>query len=289
MMKKTMVATVSFLSSILVLSGCGSSTSSTMSIVQSIESAAEKNAELDNARFETLFSTKGGPEQINQTSAGSFVKKTDSDYDWHQKTSFVGENTAEVTQINGKQYQKIRLTGQEEAPWVETSSTGFPLQDLLDPLFENDLVESEITESQVEEQEEGMSYKLILSDTYADRLKARNVEEIQRSIDELKQENEEATVIQELETQLQEIKNTDYQDLTITYEINDEDFLTVVHSESTVVPSTGESYTFVTRFSLTEYNLSDTDNLLPQITEQGRERLNIPYEQIRLRLLFLFF
>ena len=43
MMKKTMVATVSFLSSILVLSGCGSSTSSTMSIVQSIESAAEKN------------------------------------------------------------------------------------------------------------------------------------------------------------------------------------------------------------------------------------------------------
>ena len=93
------------------------------------------------------------------------------------------------------------------------------------------------------------------------------MEEIQRSIDELKQENEEATVIQELETQLQEIKNTDYQDLTITYEINDEDFLTVVHSESTVVPSTGESYTFVTRFSLTEYNLSDMDNLLPQITE----------------------
>ena len=267
MMKKTMVATVSFLSSILVLSGCGSSTSSTMSIVQSIESAAEKNAELDNARFEILFSTKGGPEQINQTSEGSFLKKTDSDYDWHQKTSFVGENTAEVTQINGKQYQKIRLTGQEEAPWVETSSTWFPLQDLLDPLFENDLVEFEITESQVEEQEEGTSYKLILSDTYADRLKARNVEEIQRSIGELKQENEEVTVIQELETQLQEIKNTDYQDLTITYEINDEDFLTVVHSESTVVPSTGESYTFVTRFSLTEYNLSDTDNLLPQIME----------------------
>ena len=67
MMKKTMVATVSFLSSILVLSGGGSSTSSTMSIVQSIESAAEKNAELDNARFEILFSTKrwSGTNQSN--------------------------------------------------------------------------------------------------------------------------------------------------------------------------------------------------------------------------------
>lgn len=74
-------------------------------------------------------------------------------------------------------------------------------------------------------------------------------------------------VIEGIETHLQEIEGTNYQGVTITYEINAEGFLMDVHSESTVVPPTGESYTMVSSYALTEYNLSDTGDLLPQITE----------------------
>ena len=265
-MKKPMVTTIFFLSSMLVLSGCGGSTSTT-SVVESIGNAAQKNAELDNARFETLFSMDSDAEPLDQSSEGAFVKKAESDYEWYQKTSFDGTNTTEIAQIDGKQYHKISVPGQAETQWVEVSSTGFALQDLLRSLFENELVEADIAESQVEEQGDSKEYTLTMSDAYAERIKAENVEAIQQNIDELKQNNEEALVIEGMETQLQEIEETNYQDVTITYEINEAGFLTAAHYESTVVPPTGESYTMVSSFSLTEYNLSDTGDLLPQIAE----------------------
>ena len=93
------------------------------------------------------------------------------------------------------------------------------------------------------------------------------MKELQQNIDQLKQNNEDALVIEEIETRLQEIEETNYQGVTITYEINEAGFLTAAHYESTVVPPAGEPYTLVTSFSLTEYNLSDTEDLLPQITE----------------------
>lgn len=265
-MKKTIVTTIFVLSSMLVLSGCGGSTSTT-SVVESIGNAAQKNAELDNARFETLFSMDSAAEPFDQSTEGAFVKNAESDYDWYQKTSFEGANTTEIAQIGGKQYQKISVPGQAETQWVEVSSTGFALQDLLRALFENEIVESDIAESQVEETGGRKEYTLTMNDAYVERIKAKNVEAIQQNIDELKQNGEEATVIEEMEPRLQEIEETNYQDVTITYEINEEDFLTAVHYESTVVPPDGESYTLITSFSLTEYNLSDTEDLLPQIAE----------------------
>ncbi|HEX5351612.1 MAG TPA: hypothetical protein VFW58_08295 [Trichococcus sp.] len=266
MMKKPMVTTIFFLSSLLVLIGCGGFTSTT-SVVESIGNAAQKNAELDNARFETFYSMEGAAEPLDQSSEGAFVKKAESDYEWYQKTSFAGANTTEIAQIGGKQYQKISVPGQSETQWVEVSSTGFALQELLRSLFENEIVEAEIAESQVEETGGGTEYTLTMNDAYAERIKAKNVEAIQQNIDELKQNDEEALVIEGIEAHLQEIEETDYQDVTITYEINEEDFLTAVHYESTVVPPTGESYTMVSSFSLTEYNLDDTGDLLPQIAE----------------------
>ena len=140
------------------------------------------------------------------------------------------QTSTEMAQIGGKQYQKISVPGQTETQWVEVSSTGFALQDLLRSLFENDLVESEIAEIQVEEQGGSKEYALTMNNAYADRIKAENVEAIQQNIDELKQNNEEALVIEEMETRLQEIEETNYQDITITYEINEENFLTSVHS-----------------------------------------------------------
>lgn len=268
MMKKTIVTTMFFLSSMLLLSGCGGSTSTT-SAVDSIGNAAQKNAELDNARFETLYSMDSEAEPFDQSSEGAFVKKMESDYDWYQKTSFDETNTTETAQISGKQYQKISVPGQAETQWVEISSTVFALQDLLRTLFENEIVEADIAESQVEDTGGRKEYTLTMNDAYVERIKAKNVEELQQNIDELKQDNEEAQVIEGIETLLQEIEETNYQGVTITYEINEEGFLTAVHSESTVVPPTGEAYTLVSSFSLTEYNLSDTGGLLPQITEQG--------------------
>ena len=266
MMKKPMVTTLFFLSSLLVLSGCGGSTSTT-SVVESIGNAVQKNAELDNARFETRYSMDSDAEPFDQSSEGAFVKNAESDYEWYQKTSFEGANTTEIAQIGGKQYQKISVPGQAETQWVEVSSTGFALQELLRSLFENEIVEAEIAESQVEETGGRKEYTLTMNDAYAERIKAENVEAIQQNIDELKQNDEEALVIEGIETRLQEIEETNYQDVTITYEINEEDFLTAAHYESTVVPPTGEPYTLVTSFSLTEYNLDDTGDLLPQIAE----------------------
>ena len=266
MMGKSMVTTIFFLSSLLVLSGCGGSTSTT-SVVESIGNAAQKNAELDNARFETLFSMDSEAEPLDQSSEGAFVKKAESDYEWYQKTSFEETNTTEIAQIGGKQYQKISVPGQAETQWVEVSSTGFALQELLRALFENEIVEADIGESQVEETGGSKEYTLTMSDAYAERIKDRNVKEFLQNIDELKQNNEEALVIEGIETHLQEIEETNYQDVTITYEINEAGFLTAVHYESTVVPPEGESYTLITSFSLTEYNLSDTEDLLPQIAE----------------------
>lgn len=265
-MNKTLVTTLFFLSSLLVLSGCDGSTS-TMSVEESIGNAAQKNAELENARFETLLSMEGAAEPLDQSSEGAFVKNAESDYGWYQKTSFAGANTKEIAQIGGKQYQKISVPGQTETQWVEVSSTDFALQDLLKSLFENDLVEADIAESQVDDNGSSRKYTLTMSDTYAERIKAENVEAIQQNIDQLKQNNEEALVIEGIETRLKEIEDTNYQGVTITYEINEEGFLTAVHYESTVVPPTGDPYTLVTSFSLTEYNLGDTGDLLPQIAE----------------------
>lgn len=152
---------------------------------------------------------------------------------------------------------------------MEVSSTGFALQDLLRSLFENEIVEADIADRKVEEKEGGKEYTLTMNDAYTERIKVKNVEELQQNIDELKQDNEEAQVIERIETLLQEIEETNYQGVTITYKINEEGFLTAAHYESTVVPPTGESYTMVSRSSLTEYNLSDTEDLLPQIAEQG--------------------
>lgn len=262
MMKKTLVTTIFFLSSMLALSGCGGSTSTT-SVVESIGNAAQKNAELDNARFETRFSIDSDAEPFDQSSEGAFVKKAESDYDWYQKTAFDETNTTEIAQIGGKQYHKISVPGQAQTQWVEISSTEFALQDLLRALFENELVEADVAESQVEDTGGSKEYTLTMSDAYAERIKASNVKELQRNIDELKQNDEEAVVIEGMETRLQEIEGTNYQGVIITYEINEEGFLTDVHSESTVVPPTGESYTLISSSSLTEYNLSDTEDLLP--------------------------
>lgn len=261
-----MVTTIFFLSSLLVLSGCGGSTSTT-SVVESIGNAVQKNAELDNARFETLYSMDSAAEPLDQSSEGAFVKKTESEYEWYQKTAFEGADTTEIAQIGGKQYQKISVPGQADTQWVEISSTGFALQELLRALFENEIVEAEIAESQVEETGGRKEYTLTMSDAYAERIKTKNVKELQQNIDELKQNDEEALVIEGIEAHLQEIEDTDYQDVTITYEINEEGFLTAVHFESTVVPPTEEPYTMVSSFSLTEYNLDDTGDLLPQIAE----------------------
>lgn len=129
-MKKTIVTTMALFSSILILSGCGGSTSTSI-IVESIGNAAQKNAELDNARFETIFSMDSEAEPFDQNSEGAFVKTAESDYEWYQKTSLDGATTMEVAQIGGKQYQKISVPGQAETQWVEVSSTGFALQDLL--------------------------------------------------------------------------------------------------------------------------------------------------------------
>ena len=189
-MKKPMVTTIFFLSSLLVLSGCGGSTSTT-SVVESIGNAAQKNAELDNARFETRYSMDSDAEPFDQSSEGAFVKKAESDYEWYQKTAFDETNITETAQIGGKQYQKISVPGQAETQWVEVSSTGFALQDLLRALFENEIVEADIGESQVEEKEGGKEYTLTMNDAYAERIKVKNVEELQQNIDELKQNNEE--------------------------------------------------------------------------------------------------
>ena len=266
MMKKPIVTTLFFLSSMMVLSGCGGTTSTT-SVVESIGNAAQKNAELENARFETLFSMNSDTEPFDKSSEGAFVKKSEPDYDWYQKTSFDETNTTETAQIGGKQYQKISVPGQAETQWVEISSTGFALQDLLRALFQNEIVEADIAESQAEETGGSMEYTLTMNDAYAERIKAKNVEAIQQNIDELKQNDEAALVIEEIETRLQEIEETNYQGITITYEINEAGFLTAAHYESTVVPPTGDPYTVVTSFSLTEYNLDDTEDLLPQIAE----------------------
>lgn len=264
-MKKTIVTTLT-LFSMLVLSGCGGSTSTSI-IVDSIGNAAQKNAELDNARFETTFYMKGAAEPLDQSSEGAFVKTAESDYEWYQETVFAEETTTEMAQIGGKQYQKISVPGQTETQWVEISSTGFALQDLLRALFENDIVEAEIAESKVEDKGSSKEYTLTMNDAYAERIKAKNVNELQQNIDEMEQNNEEDLVIEELENKLQEIEETNYQDITITYEINKEDFLTAVHYESTVVPPAGETYTLGTSFALPEYNLSDTGDLLPKIGE----------------------
>jgi len=250
----------------LVLSGCGGSTSTSI-IVDSIGNAVQKNAELDNARFETIFSMSGAAEPLDQSSEGAFVKNAESDYDWYQEASLGGEATTETAQIGGKQYQKISVPGQAETQWVEISSTGFALQNLLRALFESDLVEAEVAESKVEDKGGSKEYTLTMDDAYAERIKAGNVNELQQNIDGLKQNNEENLVIEELETKLQELEETDYEDITIIYEINEEDFLTAVQYESTVVPLTGKSYTLITSFTMTEYNLSDTGDLLPQIED----------------------
>lgn len=247
--------------SILFLFGC----TANESVADVIENAADKNAEIENAHFERMMVTKSGSEQIDENTTGSFIKNGDDDYDWYRKSSFGESLIMEYLQIEGKEYQKMEIPGQAAAPWSESPDSSSSLEDFLHSIFDSDLVDSEIAESQIVEQENTTRYILTMNEDYAARLKAEAIETLQENLEETKENQAEEIVIQGMENQLQLIEGTTYRDHVLTYEVDDEGFLTSFTTEMAVEQSAEVTYTVMIAITLTEYNLADTEGLLPSI------------------------
>lgn len=267
MEKKTGMAMYFLLACTFLLGGCSNSQPEAEAIT-AIEEAAEKNASLENGRFETDSTLKNEVEEITQEAEGAFTRKTGEEYDWYYKVIFGGEGgstMSELMEMDGEQFQRVSIVSQSVSEWVEMPEQESTLKDYVGLLFENELTESEIDELEVNGKEDGTKYKITLNEKYSERVQAESIKEIQQVIEELKQSDTEEAIIQSLETQLEYIEKTSYQDNHISFEVNSDGYLTSASFQTTVLPPDEASYTVINTSNLTEYNNESIQELFLQL------------------------
>lgn len=262
-MKKTISMMFALGTSLLLLGACTSSQPN-LDTIKTIEDATEKNESIENARFKTIKSIVIESEESHQESEGAFIKNSD----WYHKTTIqTGEdsNTTEMVEIDGNHYQKNTINQTNSTGWLELPNSGETIKNYVSSLFENDLVASEIADTQVTEKESTTHYKLTLNKEYSDRVKNGNLEALKLTIEESKQNDTDDLIVQSLENQLKYIEETNYKDSSITYGISPSGYLTSVSFELTVSPPDEAPFTLVSSHQLIDYNSKSTEGFIPEI------------------------
>lgn len=263
--KGTMLA---FLASAVVLGACGNTTAST-NVEETLGNAIQKNAEIENGRFESIITMKAGSEKIDRLSEGAFIKVGAGEYDWYWKKPFPAQldSTQELLELDGKQYHRINKDAWTVSEWIELPDSIASLQEAAIDLFAFRVVNSEVEKSEVVETEAGdTEYRLRLrEDAFSERVQSESREDIEKSIEKLRKKDADDIEIKRMENRLEDIEDTAYRDVIYTYKINKEGYLTTVSFEAITDPAEGASYSLLTNYTLTEYNLTDTAGLLPQL------------------------
>lgn len=266
-MRKTISMMIALGSSLLLLGACASSQPN-LDTMKTIENATKKNESIENARFKTITSTESESEESHQESEGAFIKNSDTISDWYYKTTIqTGEdsNTTELTEIDGNRFQKSTINQTNSLGWLELPKSGESVKDYISTLFKNDLIASEIADTQVTEKEAITQYKLTLNKEYSDRVKNGNLEALKLTIEESKQNEVDDLIVQSLENQLKYIEETIYEDSSITYGISSNGYLIPVSFELTVSPPDEAQFTLVSSHQLIDYNSKSTEGFIPEI------------------------
>lgn len=237
--------------------------------LETIEDAFEQNKTLENGTFETNVTIQNESETIEQKIEGSFIQKEDSTYDWYTLSypnADMEDNYSEQVRVDGILYEKITVPEQEDLPWEEISEDAPHLPDQVERLF--DLQDLEEVESVTTEEREGNTiYKVTLEDSFSEHIIEENVEELEETIESLEESNVPEERIQASRNRLDQIRETTYSDFVYTYVVDNQGHGIVVENESVVTEPEGNSYTIASSYELTEYNVEDTENLIPTVQE----------------------
>ncbi|MDE1549422.1 hypothetical protein [Jeotgalibaca caeni] len=268
-MKKTVTRFLLLLGGVFLVSGCTVLVDDT-EVMDTIQTAAMNNQRLENGRFEFLLETDAAGEEknIHQKTGGSFVKKTDGSYDWYYFTHFPGKYqliSSELVEKNRKQYQKVVVDPLEKAEWEPVSVPLRSFEGTMDALFEPQLKKSEIDAIAVNEEETGMVYLLTMNASYVERMKMEHINELKRLMKTLEKSETEAWMIENMEKQVEQMEETDYENFVITYVVDENECLSNVRYASSVTMPEGNSVRFEKSHSLVEYNVSNPSTLLPSI------------------------
>lgn len=263
-----------------------SADTSASSPTEHVNTATEKNrSELENGAFSTEMATTTEGDSGNattSTTAGAFVKNAEEDYDWLYYTTLNGDvapETIMLTEINGTQYQKEADTNTSPTNskgWEEVSSGHYDFSGIISHLFYSQLAQEEYTEEDFEAineetTENGVSYTFVLHNETLEHMSDELIQQLEAELQTINDETSNSTgnsyLVEIAEMNLEIQRNMDYEDLSFTYTINDEDYLQQYESNLTFMiqgSAQGESYT---NMQLNNYNVEQAENLLPAVNE----------------------
>lgn len=246
------------------LVGCSNQNEETL---ENIEQAIEKNESLRSGTFERIHIDGTEDESLEQKSTGAFIKNGEDESTWYVKTII---NTANETdymervKVDGKVYDKM-VVANEEYPWTQSVNLGVgaTLYEI-EPLFDYD--ELQYVDSIETNEVDGMThYKVTFTEESGDSAVKEAIEALEEDIERQKEIGTPEEVIDTMEMRVEEMKEIVYSDMVNTYIINQEGYLIEVHFEFTQTAPDRQALSSITKFILTDYNLDNTEDLIPEI------------------------
>lgn len=246
---------------LLFLVGCSNQNDEAVEI---IEQSIEKNQNLENGTFEVVqvFVTDDGT--VEEETRGSFINKGEDNSEWHtinRVESWAEGEQAEYLQADGTRYQKF--PGVNE--WEETHEelTNFP--DAMKPLVNDEELEN-VKSIEMEEAGDRTKYIVTLNDKAGKQIVEENVEAMEENIEYMKEELESPEeVIAMMEREVDDMKETDYTDIIFSYVVDQAGHMVEIHNEYTISSPTKSTLEANVKLYLTDYNLSSTDGLIPEL------------------------
>lgn len=246
----------------IFLSACSSQGNE--EVIKEIDKAVEQNRTLENATFEKNIVIN--PEALNQKTEGVFIALGNDEYNWSRKEYLGSENSFhQIVEIDGQQYEMQAVDEADFEPdWQAVQEQSYELIDQIRPLLENKVDERFI--DRVEENDsEGQSLVIYLTDAYIESIVSENVSELENDIRELEEAQDDTGYIQALEGQIKMIEAMEYSDPKFEVEINKEGYLTKFVENYSYTVEESEPVTVTSECIITDYNIENTDEFFPDI------------------------
>lgn len=245
-----------------LLTACGSTAQSADGL-EDIETALIKNSNLESGTFETTLTLKSGEKEHKQRVEGAFIKRETEEYDWYRTVyhdSQDEDNFNTLVEIDGTQYVKY---SQLDTVWEEAPEATLTLNGEIGPLLELD--DYEVESVTTEEIDGDKFYYVTLDAGHGEQVKEDVVTALKKNIKILEESNASEDVIQNIESEIKTREQSTYSDFEYTYKIDEDGYLTTVEWQYKMLEPTDVEYEFLSSYTLTDYNLLDLIDLLPEV------------------------
>lgn len=262
-----MIRKILTVSLFVFLVGCSNQNEEALETLEMIEQAYEKNESIKNGTFERINLAGTDEESIEQKSSGAFINNGEEESTWYSKTIINTSNENEYMErakIDNEIYQRS-VVASEEFPWqkmeyVEGQDTLFEMTALID--YE----ELEYVDSiEIKEVDDMTHYTVSFTEERSNHIVEDNVKALEEDIENQKKIGTPDEVIERMEMRIEEVKETVFSDMVNTYVINQEGYLVESHYEFTQTAPDGPALSSKTSIKLLDYNLENTDGLIPEI------------------------